>query len=193
MRSTIKPAFAAASLLALAMATGCSPAFNWRDVRPEGARLLLLLPCKPDKAAKTVPLGGQPVELRMAGCDVGDLTFAVSVADVGDATRASPVLAQWQAATLANMKAPPVGAAPGVGQPAPPGMASQATPLQLAGAAPAPVPVLVKAAGTRPDGKPVQGQAAYFAQGTQVFQAVIYGEKIPPELADTFFGSLKFE
>ena len=40
---------------------------------------------------------------------------------------------------------------------------------------------------------PVTGQAAYFAQGSQVFQAVLYAEKIEPDVAETFFSSLKFE
>ena len=38
-----------ASLLVLA---ACNPVFNWREVRPEGTALSLLLPCKPDKAEK---------------------------------------------------------------------------------------------------------------------------------------------
>jgi hypothetical protein len=178
MQGLLTPIFITASLLALA---ACSPSFNWRDVRPENTRLSVLLPCKPDKAQKTVPMGGQPTELALLGCDAGDMTFAVAVANVGDAARVAPVLAQWQSATLANMKAAP-GAA-----------ATQIAPIKLPGASPSPAPVLVRAMGQRPDGSPVSGQAAYFAQGTQVFQAVIYGKKIAPELSETFFGSLKFE
>lgn len=166
------------TLLAL---SGCSPTFNWRDVRPDGTRLVLLLPCKPDQAKKTVPLGGQPAELSMSGCDVADMTFAVAVADLKDAARVGPVLAQWQAATLANMKAPPLKAG------------SQLAPFKLPGAAQAPAPVMVKAIGQRPDGTAVQGQAAYFAQDAQVFQVVVYGKNISTEVADTFFGSLKLQ
>jgi hypothetical protein len=51
----------------------------------------------------------------------------------------------------------------------------------------------VKAEGQGPDGKPVSGQAAYFAQGSQVFQVVMYSPRIVPEVAETFFSSLKFE
>ena len=100
----LRPAALAAALLALA---ACSPTFNWREVRPDGTALSLLLPCKPDKAERSVPLGGKPTELLMLGCDAGDATFAVAVADIGDASRAETVLAQWQALTLANMKAGP--------------------------------------------------------------------------------------
>lgn len=163
----------AALLTAVAMLTACSPTLNWREVRPEGTRLALLLPCKPDKAQKTVPLGGPATPLSMLGCDAGGATFAVAVAQLGDAAQAAPVLAQWQSLTLANMKAGP----------------AQLAPLKVSGSA----GVLVKAQGRRPDGAVVEGQAAYFAQGAQVFQVVLYADRIAPEVAETFFSSLKFE
>lgn len=174
----------AATVLAVA---ACSPAFNWREVRPDNTRLSLLLPCKPDKAEKTVPLGGRPTSLAMLGCTTGGATFAVAVADLGDAARAADVLAQWQALTLTNMKAAPVGTGEG---------ASQALPLKLPHAEGTPLPlypVLVTARGQHPDGRPVEGWAAYFAQGSQVFQVVLYADKPQPGLADTYFSSLKLE
>lgn len=169
---------AAFFLSVLVLLVACSPTLNWREVRPEGTRLALLLPCKPDKAEKVVPLGGPATTLRMLGCDAGGATFAVAVADLGDASKAAPVLAQWQSLTLANMKAGPV---------------PQVSPLKLPGAAALPPASLVKAEGRGPDGKPVSGQAAYFVQGPQVFQVVMYAPRIAPEVAETFFSSLKFE
>ena len=166
----------ALGLLALA---ACSPAFNWREVRPENSRLSLLLPCKPDKAQKIVPLGGVPTTLFMLGCDAGGATFAVALADLGDAAKAATVLAQWQSLTLANMKAAPA--------------SREALSLKLAGATPQAPPTLVKAMGLRADGTAVSGQAAYFAQGSQVFQVVMYAATISPEVAETFFSSLKLE
>ncbi|MBI2725464.1 MAG: hypothetical protein HYX42_04360 [Polaromonas sp.] len=156
----------------------CSPSLNWRDVRPEGTGLALLLPCKPDKAQRTVPLGGSATELNMLGCDAGGATFAVASADIGNAANVAEVLAQWQKLTLSNMKA-----APG----------AQVLPLKVAGSAPLPPAVLVKAQGQRADGQAVSGQAAYFAKGTQVFQVVMYAGKAAPEASETFFSSLKFE
>lgn len=183
---------AVAALFTLAL-MGCSPAFNWREVRPDGTRLSLLLPCKPDKAQKTVPLGGQPTVLAMLGCDAGGATFAVAVADLGDAAKAGPVLAQWQGLTLANMKAGSRAASPGPG-------GAQVVPLKLPGASAEPAPLLVSAQGQRADGTAVMGRAAYFAQGSQVFQVVMYAgatqrDTAPEavEVAETFFASLKFE
>jgi hypothetical protein len=34
-------------------------------------------------------------------------------------------------------------------------------------------------------------QLAVFAHGTRVYQATVLGERLPDELADTFFGSLR--
>ncbi|MEO5661423.1 MAG: hypothetical protein ABIQ90_16755 [Polaromonas sp.] len=165
-----------AALLALA---GCTPAFNWREVRPDSTRLNLLLPCKPDKAQKVVPLAGRATTLSMWGCDAGGATFAVAVADIGDVAQAAPVLALWQQLTLGNMKAVPG--------------SLQQLPLKIDGASAA-VPVSrVLAQGQRADGTAVSGQVAYFARGAQVFQAVIYAPQIAPEVAETFFSSLKFE
>ena len=167
---------ALATLLALA---ACSPAFNWREVRPENTRLSLLLPCKPDKAQKVVPLGGQATALSMLGCDAGGATFAVAVADLGDAAKAAPVLALWQDLTLTNMKAVP--------------SSRQWLPLRIPGASAAPAVSRVLAQGQRIDGTAVTGQAAYFAYGSQVFQVVVYAPQMAPEVAETFFSSLKFE
>lgn len=177
--------FVLAVLLALA---ACSPTFNWRDTRPDDTRLALLFPCKPDKAEKKVALGGQPTNLRLLSCDAGDLTFAVTVADLGDATKTATALEQWQNATLLNMRASPV-AASGDAK----ADATQVTAFKLPGAALQPAAVMVKARGRRADGAAVSGQALYFAQGSQVFQAVMYADKIPAEAAETFFASLKFE
>jgi hypothetical protein len=170
MRFLISPTVALAAL------TACSPAFNWRDVRPGGTQLALLMPCKADAAQRTVPMAGQPTELNMLSCDAGGVTFAVAVADVKDAGLAPTALAQWQSATLANMKATP-------NEP----MAAFKLPGLKGGA------VLIKATGQRANGQPVSSQAAYFAHGSQVFQAVMYAEKMPTDVAETYFSGLKFE
>ena len=180
----------------------CSPTFNWRDVRPEHTRLSLLLPCKPDKAQKMVPLGGQPTALNLLGCDVSGATFAVAVADLGDlgdradAAQVANVLAVWQNLTLANMKAPLPGApsaSPSEALSVSSAQLTQRLMLKVPGADLQPPPVLLKASGRRADGTRVMGHAAYFSQGAQVFQVVLYADKISPEVSETFFSSLKFE
>lgn len=192
-------ATALAALLVLLSVAACSPAFNWREVRPDNSALSLLFPCKPEKAEKMVPLGGPPTNLTLLGCDAGGATFAVAMADIGDAAKVPAVLEQWQNLTLANMKAPPVGVvaggtamAPAV-QPVPGMLPTQRTPLKVPGADLLSPPVLLKARGQRPGGDGVTGHAAYFSRGTQVFQVVQYSDKVQPEVSETFFSSLKFE
>ena len=79
--------------------------FNWREVRLDDTPVVALLPCKPDRATRSVPLGSTPVSMRMMGCEAGGVQFAVAavrLADPGQAAQASELLAQWRAATLAN-------------------------------------------------------------------------------------------
>ncbi len=170
--------FLYAATASLWLLGACSPTFNWRDARPADTALAALLPCKPDQATRSVPLGGQATELAMLGCDAGGATFAIAVATVTDPGQMAAVMAGWQAATLANMKG--AGTAPAV-------------PVKIPGAAQQPAPVLVALTGQRADGRAVQSRAAYFAHGRQVFQAVIYADTIAPELSETFFSSLRFE
>lgn len=184
-------ATATLALGALSALSACSPALNWRDVRPDNTRLSLLLPCKPDKVQKTVPLGGQPTELRLLGCDADGATFAVAVADLGDASKAAAVLLQWQNLTLVNMRAPLPGAKSAPASPTTP--ATEVVSLKLPGAAAQSPAVLVKASGRRADGSGVIGHAAYFSQGAQVFQVVLYADKLKPEVSEAFFSSLKLE
>lgn len=62
-----------------AVLTGCTPAFNWREVSFEQGGVTALLPCKPDRATRTVQLGGQAAQMSMAGCESGGAMFAVSL------------------------------------------------------------------------------------------------------------------
>ena len=167
------------ALLLLSVAAGCSPKLNWRDVQPGNSGLKLLLPCKPDQGDKIVPLGGRPTKMTMLGCDAGGATFAVALADLGDAPNVPEVIAQWQALTLSNMKATPA--------------TTQSRPLRVPGASEEPAPVLVLAQGQRPDGSAVNGWAAYFTKGSQVVQVVMYASAIEPVAAEIYFASLKFD
>ncbi len=165
-----------AGALALLLAA-CSPALNWRDVQPDDTALTLLLPCKPDVAQQTVPMGGVPTVLTVRGCDAGGATFAVAVADVGTASAVGEVVSQWQNVTLAGIKA---------------GTADiQRVSQRVPGASGAPAPVLVKALGQRADGSAIHSHALYFAQGTQVFQVVMLASAPTLEAQEMFFSSVR--
>lgn len=154
---------------------GCSPTFNWREVRPAQTSLVALFPCKPDQGERVVKLGANDVAMTMLACDAGDIKFALAYADLKDRAMTGAVLAQWKAATLANLRAQSV-----IEQP-----------FVLKGASALSPPVLLAAPGTRPDGRAVVLQAVWFAAGSVVFQAAVYADAANPSLADTFFAGLR--
>ncbi|WP_291010079.1 hypothetical protein [Hydrogenophaga sp.] len=164
-------------LMALGL-TACSPTFNWRETRVEGTPLQALMPCKPDAAQRSVPLLGNPTELHLLSCEAGGLRFALAWAEVRHADQLRPATLAWRSASLMAIR---------VSSP-PDDEASTAWPVNVSGAA----QVLgVSAQGRGPSGDAVQTRAAYFAQGQQVFQAAVYGERLPAEALDTFFGGLR--
>lgn len=164
--------------LALAALVACSPALNWRTVRSDAHGLQMLLPCKPDKATRDVPMAGASVALDMQGCDAAGATFAVSHVRLVDATQASAVQAGWQTATLATLHA----ANP------------QQQPFEIPGGQ---LGTRWAVQGQRANGRPVSAQAVWFARirpdGVDLFHAVVLADKSDTAVADTFFTGLKFE
>lgn len=167
---------AAVALLAAA-ATGCSPTFNWREVRAEPSPLMAMLPCKPEQDSRRVPMAGRDVDLAVVGCDTGGATFAVMHARLPEPARAEEVLGQWNRATLANMKAE----------------SSRSWAFVPAGGLALPGSQRVSAQGRRPDGSPVRGEAAYFARGAFVFHAVVYAAEPTADMLQPFFDGLEFQ
>jgi hypothetical protein len=102
----VKSAFVAA--LFVVFTAACSPVFNWREVRFDQSGTVALLPCKPDRAERPVPLydGSAPLVLSMAGCQAGGATFSVSVVTLpAGASEASAKVSldRWQQATQTSL------------------------------------------------------------------------------------------
>jgi hypothetical protein len=176
------PSVVAILLAAATALAGCSPTFNWREQRLLPTSLQALMPCKPDEATRTVPLGVSRVEMRMVGCETGGATFAIAYAMVAPAG-VGAMLGAWQDATLANF-----GRVPG-----PDGPAGRA--FVPEGALSLPQSVRIATDGRGPDGTPLSAQAAWFAatagRETYLFQALVYASRPVPEVADTFFSALR--
>ena len=179
----------------------CNPAMNWRETRFKDTALVAMLPCKPDQGARVVPLGGRNVSLHMTGCDAGGATFAVAYANLDGPGTAPAVLAQWRTATLANMGAVssrevPLGGTPNATSGGTPNATSGGTPSATSGgtgSAASTGLLLVTAQGQRKDGSAVAMQGAWFAKDAQVFHAVVYAERISPEVTEAFFSGLRFQ
>lgn len=167
------------TLIALAVfgLAACSPSLNWREVRTESGGLKAMLPCKPDKATRAVPLGDRQVELRVLGCEASGAAFVVMHGDVKNPLSSGQVLAQWKMASLANLRATRAEEGPFL---PPGGMALRQS-------------VRVSASGQRGDGSKVDSEAAYFARGSHVFHVAIYADRVAPDVARAFFDGLKFE
>jgi hypothetical protein len=167
--------FPAAALL---LAAACTPTFNWRELTLEPTGLHAVFPCKPDRIEHRVELApGRSLLLHATGCEAGGATFVVLQGDLGDKPALADTLAQWKQASAATIKS----------------TASMEQPWQPAGALGLPQSAVVRSSGQRPDGKPLQSQAAYFARGTSVFQAVVYAQSITPQMSEPFFAGLRFE
>jgi hypothetical protein len=158
---------------ALGAATGCAPDLNWREVRPEGATLVALLPCKPDRQTRVIPLAGAEVSMEVLGCSAGGATWAVATAEVGDPARVAPALAGLRAARTRNLE----------------GREGEVRPAEIAGAASGALRLTVE--GLRPDGTPVREHGLLFAKGTRVFHAAALGDEPSAEALEVFFGGLK--
>lgn len=170
--------FLCVALLAAPLALGaCNPTFNWRDWPVQGTPLRATLPCKPESATRPVPLAGSPVELHMHSCEAGGLRFALAWADVGQPAQVPVALATWRAASLQTLRVR-------VASPDDPALE---WPVKVAGA---PQARGVQADGTDPQGQAVRSRAAYFANGTQVFQAAVYGARLDEAALEAFFGGL---
>jgi hypothetical protein len=164
-----------AALLAGAVLAGCSPALNWRTIRPDGSGAELLMPCKPDHLVRSLPLAGATVSLTLLACEAEDVTWALAFADVQDPARVGEALQALQAAAQANVA----------------GSTARPLPLQVAGATPHPASGRLAFEGRLPDGRPVHEQVAVFTKGTRVFQATALGARLLPEAAETFFSALQ--
>jgi hypothetical protein len=173
-----RPPTVAPILIALLVLSACSPTFNWRELRPAGTPLQALMPCKPEHASRTVPLAGAGTELHLHSCDAGGLSFAVAWAELGDPVRVDAALAQWPRASIASLRlAPELADSP-----------EARWDLQMPGA---PKARGLAVQGTGPQGQQVQMRAAYFARGSQVYQAAVYGPSLPVEVTTTFFEAMK--
>ncbi|MBX9817155.1 MAG: hypothetical protein K2X79_03950 [Burkholderiaceae bacterium] len=160
-------------LLPAALAlSACSPALNWRQA-PLGG-LSFSLPCKPDKAQRTVTLADRDVPLEMQGCEAQGALFAISRARVGEATAVPEVIQAWRASALAAMRA------------------DAAAATVLAAPSHAGVPGLASAAwlsavGQRPQGGKVQAQLAWLVLGGDVYHLAVYADTLGADMTESFF------
>ena len=159
--------------VATALLVACSPALNWREVALD--RLVVLLPCKPDRAQRTVPLAGAELPMEMAGCEADGALFAASHIRAATPEQVPAVLEAWRAASFANMRAD--------------------KPVQMPSASPAGGvnPQQWSARGQRASGEPVQARLEWWVSGPDIFHVAVYAEKLRDDHTDTLFNQAKIQ
>ena len=158
---------------------GCSPTFNWREVPIGDGGVVALLPCKPDRATRALPLGVDAVTVDMAGCEAGGATFAVARAVAASPSQAEGWLRAWRAATRGQLAGAPASESP--------------TTLPRAAGTPAPVR-LDSPEGDAGTAGPVL-HVLWFAQqrpdGVALYQATVIGKPSSADALPTFFEGLR--
>ena len=152
----------------------CSPALDWREVRPEGTGVTALFPCRLDKHERSVRVAGVDLRMQQHACDAAGSTFSLAVVDGAEPTRVEPLLAALKASVAANV-----------------GGTALAEPFTPPGATPNPSSALLHVQGRLPDGRPVTLHAAFFVHGVRIYQAAAIGETLPEDAVRSFFGAIK--
>lgn len=170
-----------AALFLLIAVAACAPALDWREVRPESTSLIAMFPCKPSRQTRELPLAGARVRMELLACEAGGATWALSHAELGDATRVGASLAALNESLAANLGA---------------SLSLSVEPWAVPGMTPQSGARRVHLSGTRADGVGVQVEAGVFAHGTRVFQAVAMRPAKEPafdaETLQGFFGGMRF-
>lgn len=167
----------ALSLAAAAGATGCTPTYDWREVRPDGGALVSMFPCRPQHQARATELAGMHVPMQLYVCSSGQETWAIAVLDVAQPDQVAPALQALRRAALANLSATLI----------------RTSPLQVPGMTPNPNAALESLQGVSPQGAPIQVTAAFFARGLRVYQATVFGQQVGAEASEMFFSGLKLQ
>jgi hypothetical protein len=164
-------------LLSLAAAaTACTPVLDWRELRLDGAGLVALFPCRPDRQVRRLALAGAVVEMSLWACSAGGATYAVGFADVGDPQRVAVALDELAASASRNIGSiGPLATAP----------------LRVPGMTPNSQARRETLAGQMTDGPRVHEQMLVFARGARVYQATIVGPRLDDEAVEMYFGALR--
>lgn len=163
----------------------CSPAYNWRELRPADAPLRAMLPCKPEQAERALPLlGPQAAEVPvwMLSCTADGHRFALAVARLPDGVEAAPVLRDWRQASWAGLRQGPAADA------SPPGWSQ-------GGGAPAGATLAQhwQGPGLDPEGRELKAEFLLAARPPWLVQLAVYGPGLDPDARATLFDSLRFD
>ncbi len=173
----IKRSFLIFFLLVFAL-TGCSPKFDWREVKNSEVAFSILMPAKPNSYSRDLRFSDQKLALHMTAAEVDQLSFAVAYTQLNSSDLQNKNLNQEKLLNLLKE-----------------GMLKniQASQFKLADER-HPKDTLI-AVGVSPKGKEIKMVAKFLQHGSWVIQIVVIGDekKMSTDILDMYFGSFKFE
>lgn len=169
-------------VIALAALAGCTPRLDWREVRPEGAGVLAMFPCKPALLSRPAAAPGEIGPLAamgLASCEANGMSFSLAWTEVSDPTLLNQALLEMRESLQTRLQA-------------------EAGPLQsLSIAAATPNPQAgQQSLLVRREGRLQPGRLAVFARGLRVYQLLLLGARSEAQAEqawDNFAGALRLE
>jgi hypothetical protein len=153
----------------------CTPALDWRELLVPGAPIRLAFPCKPQTHVRRVVLEGVDTEVTMSVCDAQDMSWALTVVNVGDPRRVAAVMQALRTSAAANLNT----------------SLTSAVEWQVPGATPNALSGQMQLSGKKPDGKVVHESMGLFVSGLQVGMLAVLGPAPTQEPAQPFFASAR--
>lgn len=171
-----------APVLSALLVGGCSPSYNWREVRPAELSLAVMLPGKPATLTQRVRLDGLELVMTMTGAKVDEIPFTVACATLPDA------LAPTRERVLAAMRAGMVRNIAGTEESA---HEVKVRLIDAAGESRGQVDGLRLVVAGKVQGRAVRMHALFVGHALRACQAVTVGERLPEDEARQFVDSLR--
>lgn len=105
MTSTVRAILFAAALSSCCLFGGCSPAFDWREVRGAQAPYVILMPAKPTSSTRDIDLGGVSISMTMTVARTDDISFSIGSGKLAQASAADAALLAMKTSLLRNTNA----------------------------------------------------------------------------------------
>ena len=166
--------------ICLLLLAGCSPEYNWREVKPAGLGFQATFPGKPGTASRDVQIDGQKFAMSVVATQAGGHSFSVGVLQLNNDTPAhrERILAVVREQMLRNVAA----------------TQSSATPAEVAVLNPQGATMASES------GQRIEAQAktqpnrlfgVFVAHGTRVYQCLVIGQNPESEQVQLFIESFR--
>jgi hypothetical protein len=163
-------------VMGLASLSACMPELNWREISPDKAGFVILMPTKPDRLNRLIDLNGLKITMNMLGSKVEEVAYTVAWVDT-----ASPEAAQKAAEAMR------LGMLRNLGQGDEPGVPTKVSIRGHTGTSTGTWPALQLEVAKGPQ----QMSALFLHRGLRAWQVVILAPKLNPQASKIFTESFQ--